>query len=279
MKKRKLIFISITTLIISVIAIFSGLLAGTSISNKYFKIDKYASLLASDYEDDFSKINYKNKIPTQLTPTEVFLVAVHLLEASDIYLKDNMGAITTSVGVDQTVHSITMRDGELYTQKYCSTSSLVRLAGFSQFKYGEDIHLQEGTPTGKTLDTVEWSDNYQHYTYEEYTKRLGRDPIDECGYIVSSKTVTESTLLEQSNNIYTFKLVLDPFYSTISYVNEVSYMAGTEKDGISFNSLEIEFSVDQNYKFIKQTSHENFSMKYSNIPVTVDAIYEANFTY
>lgn len=278
MKKHKIIFALVLAFII-ILAILGGWYVGNLISAKYFTIDKFKNLKKIDFQEDVSKIEYQGKTPADLTPTEAFLVANYLLEQSENYVKESKGEMKTSIGIVQTMHARNTKKGELHIQEISTYSSMMKQAAYYEFKAGDDIHLIDGKPTNDLIEGVDWGEEYLCYTYEEFTEVLGRNPTDECPYIISSKTVLDSSLTIDEKGNYSFWIKLDPFFSTFTYVNEIAFIVNTDKNTISFASAEIKFTLDKNFKFLSEETIETFDLKYAGIPVTINANYTINFDY
>lgn len=276
LSKIKTIFLSSFMVIASMVL---GLFAGSEINSKYFTLDKYSGLTVEELSDDFSKINYVGKTPDQLTAVETYLVAIHVLENQHTYSKEIFGDMQTNVGINQKLHTINKKIGEDYDFSFVSSSSMYTTAEKTLFKKGSDIIAYQGKASGTTLDTVEWSDKQKIYSYEEYGELVGREPTHENSYIISSKTILSQSDCSISNNLYTYKIVLDPTLSTFKYVNEISYRAGIDKKTITVHSVEMEFTVDSNFQLISEHHQENYSFKFGAIPVTLFADYTFSITY
>ena len=117
------------------------------------------------------------------------------------------------------------------------------------------------------------------YTYDEYAAMIGREPTHESSYIVSSKTALSSSECKIENGLYTYSISLHPTLSTCGYINEIAYRARCKKENVKINSITLEFTVDSN--FILQNEHhtENYSFKFSGIPITLNADYIMNINY
>lgn len=274
--KIKNAFISI---FVSMLAIVLGLFAGSGINTKYFSLNKYNGLNIEDLMDDFSKIKYEGKTPDQLTAVEAYLVSIYLLENKDYYKKEIFGDMQTNVGINQKLHTINLKNGEDYDFSYVSSSSMYTTTVKAIFKKNGEVREYLGNAKGTTIDTVEWTEKYKSFTYDEYTEVLGRTAEHENSYIISSKTVVSQSKCEINNGLYTYKLVLDPIKSTLTYINEISYRSGVDKSTIDIHSVEMEFTVDKDFNLVSEHHLENYSFKFGGIPVTLLADYSFTITY
>lgn len=279
MKALKIILKSLLIVIISCVAILLGFIAGSKISDKNFKIDHYAGISAEELKDDFSKIDYKNKTPDQLSAIEAYLVAINTLENQAHYKKTVFGELQTDVGITQYIDLYSEKTNDSYNYGFSTKSSMFTTAAKTTFKKNDEIYMIQGTPSGNTLDTVTWTDEQLHYTYKEYSELIGRDPTCESSYIVSTKTMLSASECKIENGLYTYSITLHPTLSTCSYINEIAYRARCKKTSIKVNTVTLEFTIDSN--FVLQNEHhiENYSFKFSGIPINLNADYVMNINY
>ena len=279
MKKPLKILSSIVFSLSLVLAIGLGVIAGNAISGKFFNFNPYASINIEDLKDDVSAIKYENKTPNQLSTTEAYLVAIEKLKTTPTYQKNLFGDIQTNIGINQTAHSRNTKNGNTYTQEFCTVSSMMKNAGKTTYTEGSEIVLQYGTPNGSTLDEVSWDGKTENYSYQEYSDLLGQNPIIESAYIVSSKTVTSTTEFLVEDGTYSFTLTLDPALSTLAYTSKIAFLSGVDKNTVKFSSVQLFVCMDKNFKILSETYTEVYSLKYSGIPVTLTATHQITITY
>lgn len=279
MKIVKNILKTTLTILICVLAVALGYLAGTKISDNNFKIDRYAGLSVEELADDFSKINYEGKTPDQLTAVEAYLVAIDKLENQNHYKKTVFGEMATNIGLTQYIDLCSEKTDDTYDYAFVTTSSMFTSAVKTTYKKGDDMIMYQGTPSGNTLDTVTWTNESQSYTYDEYSEIIGREPTHESSYIVSSKTILSASECVMENGTYTYSLTMHPTLSTFTYINEIAYRAKSDKTSIKVNSITLEFTVDSSFTLINEHHIENYSFKFSGIPVTLNADYIMNINY
>ena len=246
MKKIKKISNYILVILMVSVAVFLGFLAGNTINSKYFMLDKYSKLTREQLSDDISSLKYEGKSPETFTPTQVYLIALKH-STSKNYTKHLTGEILISVGMTQYVDAISTRKDNIYSFTNISTSSLYDLAERCTYSPNGQIKIQKGKLTGANKSEIIWTDNYENYTYEEFTKILGREPTYLSQYIVSSKTVTKSSLVNKENDKFTYEITLDPLYATVCYVNEIAHNSGVDKSTINFKALSLKFTIDKSF--------------------------------
>lgn len=279
MKNKKQFLKYLLVCFIGVLSIMLGYFTGSLLTSKFFTIDKYAGINKEDLLEDVSNIYYEGKTPDQLSATDTFIVALHILHSQQTYIRNSNGELETSLGVKQYIHNRSGKMGDMHFMEVSTYSSIIKNAGRFNYKIGEDIRYQNGTPSDITLDSVQWKDEYGDYTYDEYTELLGRRPEYESTYIISSKTLNSATPCTKNNNLYTYTIELNPMLATISYLNEISFVSDIEKSSINFTKVIVEFTVDENFVLISQKNQEVYTVKYSGIPVTISSVYNITFSY
>lgn len=278
MKKRKALTI-LFSLFICGIATVCGFFMGNKINSKYFSLYKNLNIDPNTLKDDVTKIQYEGKTPNELSATDCFLVAFSKLETLNYYKKTLVGTIETSVGVQQSTHSESIKNGDTFSQSFCTYSSMVKIAGKTCFKENEDIVITHGSAQSKLLNDVAWSDKTTTYSFDEYSSLLGRSPIDESTYLISSKTVQNASACEINEDNYTYTIILNPTLSTILYKNEIAYRTGIDINTINFISLQIKFTLNKNFTILYQEVTEEYSMKYAGLNVTAYTNFKINFEY
>lgn len=277
---KKLLFTRYVPLcIIAILSILLGYFTGTLINGKFFTADKYGGITKEELVEDISSISYEGKTPDQLSATDAFIVALYKLHNQENYTRNSLGELQTSVGVKQFIHSKSGKVGDLHYQEVSAYSSMIKKAGKFTYEIGGNIHYQEGSPTGNSLNSVTWSEKFKDYTYDEYSNLLGRNPDYESTYIVSSKTAISSSECKKSDGLYTYTITLDPTLSTMSYIKEISFVSNIDGNTVDFTSVTMEFTLDHNFTLISQKNCETYTLKYSGIPVTINSVYNITFTY
>lgn len=279
MKKKKLLplFLKIGTT--SLVAIMLGIFVGTQISNHYFLINKYSAYSKEELQDDISAIHYEGKTPDQLSATDAFNVAISKLENRDTYEIISFGDLDTSLGVKQTAYSKCTKNGDQYYQEIATYSSVIKQANRYSYKIGENINYQHGDLSSENLTLISWQDIFDHYTYDEYSSLLGREPIEQSTYIVSSKTATDMSICSVRDGLYTYSITLNAPLATICYVNEIGFVSGINPNTVEFSELRINFTLDKDFNFISQTNYEKYSLSYSGIRVTITGNYDISYAY
>lgn len=263
----------------SLVAILLGFFVGTQVSNHYFLVNKYSAYSREELQDDITAIHYEGKTPDQLSASDAYNVAILKLEQRDNYEIISLGDLNTSLGVKQTAYSKCTKNGNQYYQEIATYSSVIKQANRYSYKIGEDINYQHGSLSSENLRDISWQDKFDHYTYDEYSALLGREPVNQSTYIVSSKTATSMSTCSVHDGLYTYSITLNAPLSTICYVNEIGFVSGINSNTVEFSELRIDFTLDKNFNFISQTNYEKYSLSYSGIRVTITGNYNISYAY
>lgn len=279
MKNKKILPILLKIGTTSLVAVLLGIFVGTMISNHYFLTNKYSAFSKDELQDDVSSIRYEGKTPDQLSATDAFNVAILKLEQRDTYEIISLGDLQTSLGVKQMAYSKCTKNNDQYYQEIATYSSIIKQANRYSYKIGEDINYQYGDLSSDDLTNILWKDKFDHYTYDEYSSLLGREPVDQSTYIVSSKTATNMSPCSITNGQYSYSITLNAPLSTICYVKEIGFVSGINSNTVEFSELKIDFTLDKDFNFISQKNYEKYSLSYSGIRVTITGTYDISYTY
>ena len=139
-----------------------------------------------------------------------------------------------------------------------SVSSFVKAANRFYLK-NDSITRVKGNVNGST---VTWNGANSTLTRDEYKETMGLDIYEYMSYIISSKTVLESsevTKLDDGN--YIFTLTLDKVSSVINYVKNMKE-TGALGDYPRFKSnISVEIVMDSNYRILTFKSDEEYEVK------------------
>ena len=269
---------SICLLAVICVAIFSGYFLGNLITNKHFITDKFGNLTTAMLRDDISKINVASVDPDDVSPAIAYQVAEKVMKESTRYEARGRTLVDTSAGVHQESSTIDRRNGDDLYFGFTTYSPVVKVSMQSYFNIGGDVNIQNGTPTDGTVEHVNWSNSVDEFTWEEYKDYFGRYANESSCFLVSTRTVRESSAVERDGDLYKFTVVLDPELSTIGYVKQIGNTAGVNPALVVFNYATLTIWLDEDFKFVKQKKSESYSLPYAGINLTLmletDLVYE-----
>lgn len=275
-KKHKTLHILLVFLI-SGIAVFSGYFVGHIILGKYFTINKYQNLNAEELRDDISKLNYKNKLPTDFESAICFQIAESVLMNSPSYEMNGYSDIQTSAGVSSKSITKDIKTGNEHYIAFATYSSLIKTARQARFTIGGNIKMYEGSSTDETIENCIWTDKYTEYTWEEYYEYFGKYANRNSTYLISTKTVLQDSGAIKDGALYKFSLELDPVLSTIGYVKQIANNAGLEASSITFNKISITFWLDEDFKLVRHEKFESYTVPYGGLSVTLEITNEGTY--
>lgn len=285
--------------------IFVGTLVGdfynsnfANVSSFEYSLEKINAAKAVDSEK-IASINTLNA-PDKYNPTIVFMYAEQHITDYNIQIIEKGGLQV--MGVNQTVANITTITETKRTKVAASVSSLISLATKTTYDVNSDTVLQQnGKPTDLEFlgDENEgefrtnWSEP-KNMTVEEYQNEWGVIPAWISPYIICSSTVIDfetqrfSKQIVEDEELYTAKINLKTKYNTTSkdehrlmaytyYVKQISAMSGVLVT--DFESCEITFSIDKNYRIRKVEINETYNVRYGVIPVTCPSKLTQTYNY
>lgn len=257
--KTKIIY---SSLIIVFLAI--GGFAGYIVSGIIFKnganYDNISENQILSIEDDseallkrFSSANINSDLTSTFTPVE--LVEISLAKFSThTYIRSTQYGLVTAMGVDQTVRTSSIKNGENYFLEDISNSSLVHAAR-RFYQSGDEVKDYEGSNVTQTKAT--WSDSKCTIrNIEEHTKKWGKDLSRPLIYIISSKTANGNVVKTDSE--YHVSLSLDKDLSTIRYAKQM--LSISPIDNPVFDSLDIQLILNKNLDLISYHTEEHYKV-------------------
>lgn len=274
--------------LVGIIGIGTGLFLGSWYSYAFLSsgVD-YSNLtqeaLLDDIDDAFKKATKVNKItdetklnwvsiakskgvsPKNLSTYENFALAEYNLENASSYTVYGEGAVDTVV--KQTIYSARHFDGTTYMAEKISKSSMITVADC--FVMEKDAKLINNIKGNNVTPThADWTGTKTEITTAECLDKMGGLPSKVVPYIISSKTVKESSEITETtvNGVkhYKFSIKLDPISSVINYVKEVK-TTGDLSDFPTFSDVTLTFVIDENWNFVEYSALENYRVVYAGL--------------
>ena len=228
--------------------------------------------------DDISKINIASVDPDDVSPAIAYQVAEKVMKESTHYEARGRTLVDTSAGVHQESSTIDRRNGDDLYFGFTTFSPVIKVSMQSYFNIGGDVNIQNGTPTDGTVEHVNWSNSIDEFSWEGYKEYFGRYANESSCFLVSTKTVLESSVVERDGDLYKFTVVLDPELSTIGYVKQIGNTAGVNPSLVEFKYATLTVWLDSDFRFVKQQKSESYALPYAGIHLTLiletDLVYE-----
>ncbi|MGN1208558.1 MAG: hypothetical protein ACI4TI_03720 [Christensenellales bacterium] len=283
-KKKKILIYSLRFIIFGVfaaIAIAGGFVVGDLLIGQWDTFDP-TQFSADSYKESSSNIaQWKTKNVSELSPTQVFVVAeANILDCDRYCMKtkgydgEDKGYVIT-LGVRQDLYGYRYRNGDKGYFDYFSTG-MATVVKKTEFSYSDfNCYTYNGAISGNSVDwtlfkTEQGNDFWTKEEYKALTGCYAESPID---YIVSTKTVVEEKSNGKVGDFYSYTLKLNTETAVLNYVVKMNYMSGFGFP--KFSSIELRFEVDENMNFQNIYINESYKV----IGMNANSKYKAEFSY
>lgn len=167
--------------------------------------------------------------------------------------------------VTQTIRNAQIKNGDEYFEEQLSYSSLVDVAKRT-LQHGKDgnLDLYEGGCNGPE-EAVYPQDPSKSFNKEEYKEYLGKTLDEMFIYIISDKTVLDSSRSSKGDE-HVFKFSLNPNLSTFYYKTQMKNISGLSNLP-PFSEVKLEFTVDTNLNLKHLLVDETYTATKEGIPV------------
>lgn len=189
----------------------------------------------------------------------------------------SIGAGNANTIVTQTIRNAQIKRGSEYFEEQLSYSSVVDLAKRS-LQHGVDGDLE--TFDGGCIDpeTATYpATPSKSFTKDEYKKYLGKTLDEMFIYIISEKTVLDSSRVTKGD-VTTIKLTLNPNLSTFYYKTQMQNISGLSNLP-PFSEVKLEYTVDSNLNLKHLLVDETYTATKEGIPVPAKTHNIINYYY
>ena len=252
----------IVTSVICSLALATGAGLGLFFGMKYLKPEQNYNFSAEALEDDSSLLmkKYENAKGDYANFKGYELVNISLNkydQTTNHYCKTD--GYVEATGVTQTIKGTTIRNENSYFNESISASALVQVAKRFYQDTADEIDVYVGSSI-KNGSTAKWDANPEkEFTASEYEEAYGKQLSRSSIYVISSKTVLNSSYTIDENNNYIVEMSLDPTLSVIRYVKQMKELSGLERYP-TFSSVEMTFTLDENLNLISRQVHEQYEV-------------------
>ena len=238
----------------------------------------YSKLNITELDDDYSGVYKKFKNSTGVDDyTKIYkpdeMVNIGLLNATNLesFKTITTGTVKASIAT-QVVRSTYIKENEKHFYENIS-SGLVKV-GFRFYQKDEMVELISGKNI--TESSANWVEGKStSLTTSEYDEQWGKDLSRRTIYIISSKTVLDTSTSEKTSDGYTVTIDLNPDLGSARYVKQIIMTSGLDRNPI-FHSIKLTYHLDSNlmiqdvnmvsnyevYKMIYVPSDEQLIEKY-----------------
>lgn len=201
-------------------------------------------------------VSNQGKTPADFTAVDNFALAEWNAYQASSFAVIGHGSVFT-LGVKQGIYSARKFDGNKYAFESIS-SGVISVVGADSYEKNSNVVKQF---TGKDVkgDTATWSED-KITPLNEYIDAVGNSPAVIHPYIISSKTVKESTdvVFDEESETYSFTLVLDNVLSVIRYARQVKRTGGLGSYP-EFSKIVQKVVIDKSWNIVSVDIEEDYS--------------------
>ena len=266
----------VNILIVAMVGIFTGFLIGMWFVANKVDDSMYDGLTEAMLVDNVVLIKQEanGKNPMQLGAVKSAVLALDTTYNYPVVQVEGVGSVL-AMGVNQAIKAKTIRLNDKIFLENVSVSSFVKAADRFYLE-NSSIKWVKGNVSGST---VTWNGSTSTLTPEEYEGLMGGNLNEYTKLIVSSKTTVGSTEITEENGYYTFTLTLDKVKSVINYVKSMKETGGLSGYPVFNTNIELQLTIDSNYRLIKMVSKENYTAKMGPINAKSSGTLTNTFTY
>jgi hypothetical protein len=250
----------IATSIISTIAVCSGIILGVYFGQGYFETTNYnydALSLEDNIEKTMKKYERSNNDYSSFTPSELANIALYRYANYSNTSSVAIGSVKAA-GIVQVVHSSNVKSGGAYFNESLSASSLVQVAK-RFYQTGDNVAIYNGSNL-KDASIASWSENdKEDLTTSDYEEKWGRTLARPLIYVISTKTIIDSTKTINDNGDYVVSFNLDPVKSVVRYVKQMVSMSNLSKTP-SFHTVNLSLTLSKDLMLKESNINETYSV-------------------
>lgn len=256
--------------IVCVGLIAAGSFLGSLMGKRYFvpTVD-YSHIVASDVEDDNSKAIQKyqkyqeadkpiSDYVKDFTLPELAAIGFYQSGLQKYSVTESEGLVTATLGIKQDIRSYHIKDDQSYFFESLSKSSIVKVAK-RFYQNTEDVEWYSGSL--KSLESAQWdATSKSSKAVDEFEELWGKELSRQSVYIISDKTVLDTSSVTTTEEGLNISFDLDPVYSVVRYVKQMVQMSELEADPI-FSKVHYEMTLDTNFNMVSTHSEETYRVK------------------
>lgn len=230
----------------------------------------------SDKENWVEIAKSQGKTPADLSVADNFVLAEYNVSLANSFIAIGNGNVNT-LGIAQSVYSSKKYDGNKYTFESISKGKPSVAICDSYVKNSTKVSIYNGSDINSDGTNATW--NYENdMTIKDYLAMVGNLPSAVQPYIISSKTIIESSDITYENGLYTFTIDLDPINSVLNYVYQVKRTGGLSALP-EFKNITQTIVIDENWNLISIDVSESYSAVAFGMKFSCSGTLKTTFTY
>jgi len=254
----------IVSISVTVACLAIGGVGGYFIGKMFFPKNQaidYSKLSIADFEDDQEALMKRysaskaNDFTKDFQPYELANISLNKFKDHDYVVSKTHGEVK-AMGVDQTVRATSIKNKDEYFLENISASSMLQ-TGKRFYQKGETITTYDGENV--EAEKAKWKETpISELSLEEHEEKWGKQLSRPLIYIISSKTVFETSTAEKTEKGYSIRLDLSPKYSVLRYVKQMVEISPV-KDPY-FHSVQLNLELDNDLNLLTSEVDESYSV-------------------
>lgn len=232
----------------------------------------------SDFEDDNDALyarylaSHDGDLTKQYKTYELANISIYKFKDHNYYYSKTYG-LATSFGIDQTIRASVIKNNDSYFMENLS-SGLVKTAK-RFYQSNQTVSTYDGKI--ETSEKALWDEEpLSKLSLEEHEAQWGKELSRPLIYIISSKTVLETSTSESTENGYVVHLDLHTEFSTLRYKRQIVSISSVKKP--TFKSVHLDLTMDKDMNLTKMDISEDYSVVMI-LETGVSATYSEYYTY
>lgn len=255
----------VATILPIVIVAGAGVALGITLSNLLsYEGVNYDDLTIDDYEPNHAALmkKYKETSPDKyfqtFSPDELANIALDKVGEHQYVHSVAIGEVTAVMNVKQSIRSYLIKNNNNYFFENISHSAFVSVQ--KRF-YQDETKVDQYQGDYIDAEHAKWKDKVvESLDLKAFEEKWGRNYSRTSIFIISNKTMLESSTVTPEGDNYVISLNLDPTTAVLRYVKQMvatSDLAEPPK----FNSMQLDLTVDKDLNLIKTYTTENYDVK------------------
>ena len=213
--------------------------------------------------ETFKDIPKDDSTPKDYTPQENIAICQNVIKNMDQWTSKTEGTAVADVlfiNYTQNISATKVIKDKSATQTSASESSLLSTGQQRVFK--DDAILIRNAKKVKSLNDIDWEDDYTAISKDTYAQNYGRTPFSLTNYVINDRTITKAKTLKSDKGTYTYEFQLEPDKSTVYYKRQMRTEGGAS-DYPTFHSITATVTMDKQWRPLKIHYSENYDINIS----------------
>lgn len=194
--------------------------------------------------------------PLEYSAIDNFSFAADVLNSARFFRSETTGEVIANIGikyVQEVQNSRVVKGKDIFT----SAKSLSSMKKVAEQKYFSGSTILYRGASGFSGSNVNWSDKVTQMGKEVFGARYGVIPREITKYVFNESTVKSAELIAQSDNLVTFRYIMDEVTAPEYSKKEMRTMGGAKSDP-TFSSCIMEVTMTKDWQVQKIVSLDTY---------------------